>query len=142
MPVTWTDNSIGVGSIVATLYSGNPTASTAYITNAVFDDVTLNMPGKVVERTDQIGKDNGWTLVANSLSTAGGPPITGTGTVQLATSATGNQLPGKWFGYAFDPATTGTTACYVITDATDPRSKDGYWKVNVSFRLSRTPPTA
>jgi hypothetical protein len=140
--VTWTDNSIGAGSIVATINSGNPTASTAYISSAVFDDVTLNMPGIVIQRTDEVGKDNGFALIANSLSTAGGPPVTGTATVQIPTSTSGNQLCGKWFGYDFDTSTGGSTACFVITSATDVRGKDGYWKVNIGFQLSRTPPTA
>lgn len=138
MSVTYTDNSIGVGSIVATIYSGTG-AGTPVITNAVFDDVTINMPGKVVERTDEVGKDNGWTLVANSLEA--GPPVTGTATIQIPTSTTTNSLSGCWFKYAFNPSST-ATAQFVICDVTDPRSKDGYYKANVTLRLSRTPPTA
>jgi len=142
MPATWTDNSIGIGSIVVTIASGNPTSSAAVLTNAVFDDFTLNMPGIVVQRTDQIGKDNGWALIANKLSTAGGPPVEGTGTLQIPTSTSTNQIAGNWFSYAFDPSATASTACFVITNIGIPWAKDGYYKVNVTCKLSRTPPTA
>lgn len=136
---TYTDNQVPIGSIVATLYTGGGSGS-SYLANAVFDDVTINLPGKVVERTNEIGQDNGWTLVANTINSAG-PPVTGTATIQIPTTVSGNSLSGKWFKYAFDPSST-AQAQMVICDVTDPRSKDGYFKCNVTLRLSRTPPTA
>jgi len=138
MSVTYTDNQVPIGSIVATITSAPPSTA-AVITNAVFDDVTLNLPGKVVERTNEIGQDNGWALIATTL--ASGLPVNGTGTVQVPTAATSNQLGGKAFAYAFDGSSTATSK-FVITDTSIPYAKDGYYKVNVTFRLSRTPATA
>ena len=132
------DNNIGFGSIVADLKSGVG-SGTSVFSSAVFDDVTLNMPGRVIERTDQVGQDNGWTLVPNAFTA--GPPVTGTATIQIPTSVTRNTLSGCWFKYAFDGSSTAQQQM-VITDCSIPYSKDGYFKVNVSLRLSRTPPTA
>ena len=138
MGATYTDNQVPIGSIVASITSAPPSTAVV-IANAVFDDVTLNLPGKVVERTDEVGKDNGWALIATTLTA--GLPVTGTGTVQVPTATASNQLGGKAFAYAFDGSSTATSK-FVITDTGIPFAKDGYYKVNVSFRLSRTPATA
>lgn len=138
MAASYTDNQVPIGSIVATITSAPPSTA-VFIANAVFDDVSLSLPGKVVERTDEMGRDNGWALIATTITA--GLPVTGSGTVQVPTATASNQLGGKAFSYAFDGSST-ATAKFVITETSIPFAKDGYYKVNCQFRLSRTPATA
>jgi hypothetical protein len=138
MGATYTDNQVPIGSIVASITSAPPSTAVV-ISNAVFDDVSLNLPGRVIERSDEVGKDNGWALIATTITA--GLPVTGSATIQVPTATASNQLGGKSFAYAFDGSSTATSK-FVITETGIPFAKDGYFKVTCQFRLSRTPATA
>lgn len=135
---SYSDNAVPIGSKVASIKAGGGVGATI-ITNAVFDDISLNMPATIVSRLDEIGKENGWTMIANTL--VSGPPVTGSGTVQVPTSTSSNQLSGCGFDVNIDPSSTATVRL-VITDNGIPFARDGYYKVNVGLKLSRTPATA
>lgn len=138
MGATYTDNQIPIGSIVATITSAPP-ATAAVVSNAVWDDFNINLPEGLIVREDEVGKENGWALIATTL--ASGKHVTATGTVQVKTSSTTNQLSGHAISYAFVPGSTATST-FIIGQTGIPYSKDGYWKVNCTLHLSRTPPTA
>ena len=135
---TYVDNNIGFGSIVVDLKTGGG-AGTSLLSSVVFDDFTVDMPGNIVQRTNETGQDNGWVAVLNSFTA--GPPVTATGTAQVPTATSTNQLNGSWFKKALDPSST-ATACFVVVSTGVPFAKDGYYKVNCQLKLSRNPPTA
>lgn len=129
---TYTDNQIPIGSKAETLYSGGGegTGKGTY----VFENITLDRPSQIVERKDEIGQENGWALVQAVANT-------GSGTIQIATSATAIPAAGWWFKDAFDGSTTAQEQ-WVLTSIGQQFAHDGYFKANVNLKLSRTPPTA
>ena len=126
---TWVDNQMPFGSRVETLKRAGATLGVY-----VFDGVSIERPTKAVERHDEIGKPSGFALVDGF--------VTGSGTVQIATSTTQVPRVGDYFIDTFDGSTAGAAEEYVITSVGQAFEKDGYRKVNVSIRLSPTPPSS
>jgi hypothetical protein len=119
----YVSNSIPIGSVLETLGNG---------TNYVFENLTINRPTKVIQRVDNMGRDNGWALVK-------GQPCTATAVLQVPSVAA---IPA--LGVSFTDTLTGTTSeKWVITAVDQPVSHDTYFKVNVSLKLDYVtyPPT-
>lgn len=133
MTATYTDNGVPYGSRVEAVKSGVG-AGTA-IGSYVLENITLQRPSLVVERRDQVGKDNGWALEK-------GVPNTGSCVVQIATATTQVPAPGMWFSDTFDGSTAGAAEQWVFTEVGQVFESQGYFKANASIRLSRTPPTS
>lgn len=110
---------------------GTSTATTIGI--FIFENLTLNAPGKVGERPDPIGAPNGWWLVR-------GFP-TASGVMQLATTPTPRPDLGDWFQNQFDGSPSGVSETWVIVDRSDPYEISGYYKANVTLRKAFNPPS-
>lgn len=89
----------------------------------VLENIPLTRPGKVLERPDELGAPNGWTL------TAGFP--TGSAVIQTATSTT----PWPYLGCYFEEDFGFGVERWVITDISQPFDMQGYYKGNVTIRL-------
>ena len=132
----WVDNQVPIGSAVETVYSGR-SGTWASIGSYVFENITLDRPAKTVDRTNEIGQDNGWVLVRKVIST-------GSAVMQISTAATNVPRAGDYFQDVFTGGTADSSApeTWVLTSVGQPFSHDTYFKVNVNLRLSRSPATA
>lgn len=97
----------------------------ASLGNYVFENINLTRPGKVLERPDEIGSDNGWTLVRSF--------NVGTAVLQIATAATTPPDLGSYFTDDFGYG----DQRWVIVDISPPFEMQGYYKQNVNIRLDR-----
>ena len=130
---TFADNQMPAFSRVLDIKYGVG-AGTTRLASAVFEDINLTYESAIVERKDEIGKENGWTLVATGKGT-------GTATIQIPTSAAVWPRNGDWISDAFDGSSTATET-WVIHTPSKPFRFDSYYKVNVQLRLSNHPATA
>ncbi len=125
------DGTVQYGSFVlaiGTITAGNPPTggSTA---NYVADNVEISRPSKTIERTNEIDEPSGQVSYAGF--------VTGSATVQLATSSTIAPTLGKGFSLTvYDPDGDGDTDAEVfyIDSVSQPFAKDGERKVNITFR--------
>jgi hypothetical protein len=118
MPFTnnpnYVSGSIGVGSVVEVISGGT----------YVLENVTINRPAKVISRLDEMGRENGWTLIK-------GQPCSGSATLQVGTIAA---IPPN--GAFFSDTFTGTNVeKWVIVSQDQPIAHDTYWKVNIGLKL-------
>lgn len=115
---------LAIGAVTA----GNPpTIGTP--TNYVADNITISRPGKTIERTNELDEPSGQVSYIGF--------VTGSATVQLATSSTLVPTQGKGFTLTvYDPDGGGTAdAEYFYIDSVDiPMDKGGEKKVNITFR--------
>lgn len=128
----YVDNQVPFGSRVESIKRGGGVGTA--VGTYIFDSISLDRPTKAIERTDEIGNPNGFGLVDGF--------ATGSGTLQLATKAVPVPHTGDWFSDTFDESSAGSAEQWVIASVAQPFEKDGYRKVNVTLRLSTTPPTA
>jgi hypothetical protein len=133
MGVTYTDNQVPIGSRVETIKRGVSAGTTVGV--YVFENITLDRPSGVVERVNEIGEDNGWALVNKK-------PCTGSAVLQIPTSTAPIPHGGDWFSDQFDGSTAGSAEQWVLVNIGQPFEHSGYYKCNVTLRLSRTPPTS
>jgi hypothetical protein len=125
------DGTVQYGSMVlsigAVTAGSPPTIGTTV--SYVADNVEISRPGKTIERTNEIDEPSG------QLSYAGF--VTGSATIQLATSST--LVPGLGRGFTltvFDTDNSGATDAefFYIDSISTPYAKDGERKVNITFR--------
>jgi hypothetical protein len=125
------DGTVQYGSLVlaigAVAAGSPPTIGTTV--SYVADNVEISRPGKTIERTNEIDEPSG------QLSYAGF--VTGSATIQLATSST--LVPGLGRGFTltvFDTDNSGATDAefFYIDSISTPYAKDGERKVNITFR--------
>ena len=127
------DGTVQYGSLVlsiGTLVAGSPPTITGGTTTSyVADNVEISRPGKTIERTNELDEPSG------QLSYAGF--VTGSATIQLATSSTLAPGLGKGFTLTvFDTDNSGATDAefFYINSISTPYAKDGERKVNITFR--------
>jgi hypothetical protein len=130
---TYIDNEVPIGSRVENIMTGGGTG-TSVLASAVFENITLNYEGVTVKRHDEIGKQNGFTIV----KTGGG---TGNATIQIPKATSKRPSIGDWFADAFDGSSTATEH-WVIASLGQPFDAGSYYKVTTTLELSPTPPTA
>jgi hypothetical protein len=125
----YNNTSIPYGARVDTFYR-SPTIGTGAFTGGanlgayIAETVTLSRPAKVIERRDELGGPNGSVGVIDF--------VTGTATVQLATSATLQLRPGDCFNDTFD-SSLGSEA-FVVEEASQPEGQTEYKKQTIKFR--------
>ena len=107
-------------------------ASGMRLASAVFEDINLTYESVVVERKDEIGKENGWAMVATGKGT-------GSATIQIPLSTSNRPQNGD---YIVDTFSTSAPEQWVIHSPSHPYRFDSYYKVNVQLKLSKNPPTA
>jgi len=125
------DGTVQYGSLVLAIgvvtAANPPTIGTTV--SYVADNVEISRPGKTIERTNELDEPSG------QLSYAGF--VTGSATIQLATSST--LVPGLGRGFTltvFDTDNSGATDAefFYIDSISTPYAKDGERKVNITFR--------
>lgn len=126
------DGTVQYGShvlAIGTVTAGNPPTVTG-TTNYVADNITINRPGKTIERTNEIDEPSGQVSY--------GGFVTGSATLQLATASTLVPKLGQGFSLntGFDPDADGDSDAEVfyIDSIDQPFSKDSERKVNITFR--------
>jgi hypothetical protein len=125
------DGTVQYGSLVlavGTVTAGSPPTIGTTV-SYVADNVEISRPGKTIERTNEIDEPSG------QLSYAGF--VTGSATIQLATSST--LVPGLGKGFTltiFDTDNSGATDAefFYIDSISTPLAKDGERKANITFR--------
>jgi hypothetical protein len=132
MPANYIDNQVPYGAFAADLKSGPQLTATTVIAAAVFENFTPNRPSNKINRPNEIGGPNGFAIVATQ--------ETGSGTIQWPTTATTSPKIGHWFQYTFDGANGAAAETWVITDTSEPREMNGYFKSNITCQLAHTPP--
>lgn len=116
----YNSGNVPYGSRVEELFRPSDGAS---IGQYKFENFSFTRPGKVVERPDQLGAPNGWTVTRGF--------ETGTAVVQIATSSTTWPPLGAYFSDDFGYG----TERWVITDVSPAFEMQGYFKANVNIRL-------
>lgn len=126
------DGTVQYGSAVlaiGVITPGNP-PTVGSTTNYVADNISISRPGKTIERTNEIDEPSGQVSY--------GGFVTGSATLQLATSSTLVPFHGKGFSLnsKFDPDNDGDSDAEVfyIDSVDQPISKDAETKVNITFR--------
>jgi hypothetical protein len=94
----------------------------------ICETISIQRPGKVGERFNEIGEPNGWWVV-------NGFP-TGTAVVQIPTADADYPRKGDYFEDDFGEG----DERWVIVDTTQPFGMNDYYKMNVTIRLSPNPP--
>jgi len=108
------DGSVQYGSRVLTINS------VAYVA----DNVAVERPSKIIERTNEIDEPSGWVGYAGFVS--------GTAQIQLASGATVIPVAGFTFSTTFVASIDAET--FTLTDVSQPEEKGGEKKVNISFK--------
>jgi hypothetical protein len=126
------DGTVQYGSAVLAIgvvTAGNP-PTVATTTNYVADNISISRPGKTIERTNELDEPSGQVTYAGF--------VTGSATIQLATSSALVPFHGKGFSLnsGFDPDNDADTDAEVfyIDSVDQPLTKDGERKVNITFR--------
>jgi len=126
------DGTVQYGSAVIAIGAitpGNP-PTVGSTTNYVADNITINRPGKTIERTNEIDEPSGQVSYAGF--------VTGSATLQLATASTLAPFHGKGFSLnsKFDPDNDADSDAEVfyIDSVDQPFAKDAETKVNITFR--------
>lgn len=88
----------------------------------VADTISFSTPGKVVEQTNELGEPSGWVGITGF--------ITGSATIQYATTSTATPTQGQHF----ISSARGTAEVFCLTDVDQPLVSDAESKVNISFR--------
>jgi hypothetical protein len=129
----YNDNAVPFGSRVETLKRGG-TSNFTEIGEFVFENISLTLPSKIIERPNQIGEPNGW-VATNGFGT-------GTAVLQIATESTEYPRRGDWFEDTFNIEVDepGIGSHWVIVEMTAPFEMGGYHKCNVSLRHSINAP--
>lgn len=107
------DGTVQYGSRVLTI------GGVAYVA----DNITVNRPTKPIERTNEIGEPSGSVGVAGF--------VTGSATIQLASSSTVEPAGGATFTVTFD-GTIGAETFYTTSPART-ENKDAEKKINITF---------
>ena len=90
----------------------------------VADNIEVQRPSKTIERTNEIDEPSGQVSYAGF--------VTGTATLQLATTSTAQPAAGAEFSATFDSGIGSET--FYVTDVGRSESKESEKKVNISFR--------
>lgn len=132
MSAFYNDGTVQYGSdvlAIGTITPGNP-PTVGSTTNYVADNITINRPGKVIERTNEIDEPSGQVIY--------GGFVTGSATLQLATGSTLQPFHGKGFSLnsKFDPDHDADSDAEVfVIDSVDlAKDKAAETKVNITFR--------
>lgn len=125
------DGTIPYGSQVlsiGTLVPGaTPTISSGV--SYVADNISISRPGKTIERTNQLDEPSGQVSYPGF--------VTGSATLQLATTSTLVPLHGKHFVltvFDTDGDADNDVEAFYIDSVDQPISKDSETKVNITFR--------
>ena len=113
MAEAWNDGSIPFGSVTLTINS------VAYIA----ENVVVNRPTQTIQRRNAVNEPSGSVGVADF--------ITGSATLQKASSSTALPIPGLSFSYTED-ATVGAET-FKISSVSQPKSQGDAVKFNVEF---------
>ena len=124
----YNDGNIQYGSIIVTVY-GPPQPNGVSRGTYIVENIPFQRPTKVIERPDEIGGPNGF-IVVNAQNTA-------SATIQMGDNTTNRPQVGDWFTYTAD-AIIGAER-WVLTEVTDPREMQGYFKANVTLRKASFP---
>lgn len=111
MPIN-NDGSVQYGSRVINL------GSASYIA----DNIEVTRPSTIIERTNEVGEPNGQVAIAGF--------VTGSATLQLASGSATIPALGAEFAESFGAG----SETFFVSEVSQPESKDGEKKVNVSFR--------
>lgn len=114
MAASWNDGSIPYGA---------PTLSINSVSYIV-ESMDIQRPTNVIERRNGSNEPSGSVGIANF--------VTGTATLQKASTSTAIPLPGLTFSYTDDSGVGAET--HVITEVSQPRSQGDAVKFNISFR--------
>lgn len=132
MAATRNDGTVQYGSAVlaiGVITAGSP-PTVGSTTNYVADNISISRPSKTIERTNEIDEPSGQVSYPGF--------VTGSATIQLATSSTLVPFHGKGFSLnsGFDPDNDADTDAEVfyIDSVEQPISKDAERKVNITFR--------
>lgn len=90
----------------------------------VADNINVNRPGKTIERTNELDEPSGQVSYSGF--------VTGSATIQLATSATAIPVQGLTFSTTF--VTSIGSETFYIESVDQPEEKAGEKKVNINFR--------
>lgn len=125
------DGTVQYGSMVlaiGTLTAGSPPTLGTTV-NYVADNLEISRPGKTIERTNEIDEPSGQVSYLGF--------VTGSATVQLATSSTLAPQFGRGFTLSvFDTDNSGAVDAefFYIDSVSTPYEKGGERKVNITFR--------
>jgi hypothetical protein len=108
--------------MAALLNQGSVPYGSRLIDGMVADNISVSIPTKVIERTDELDEPSGQVIYAGV--------ATGTATLQMASA---NDVP--TLGATFT-STFGAITSWVITGIDIPEDKGADQKVNISFRQS------
>lgn len=131
---SYNDNAVQYGSITADIKKnalGGPytTAAATAVGTFVLENVTLNRPSKVVERSNEVGAPNGWA--------AQNAQVGGSCVVQMGAAGTNWPRNGNWFEHTFD--TEIGVERFVLLDCGQPFEQQGYYKVNATLKRAHFP---
>jgi len=123
------DNTVQYGSRVLSIGTfvpgGSPSISSA--TSYVADNITLNRPGKTIERTNQIDEPSGQVSYVGF--------VTGSAQVQMATASVDTPAQGEAFLLqVLRLAGSAVDEWFYIDSVDQPLVKDGETKVPITFR--------
>lgn len=118
------DGTIPYGSDVIAIgtFTGGAPPTIGSTTNYVADSISFNRPAKVIERTNENDEPSGQVIVAGF--------VTGSATLQLATTSTAYPTQGQHFTHSI----SGSAEYFVIDSVDQPLTKEGESKVNITFR--------
>jgi len=118
------DGTIPYGSEVlsiGTFAAGTPPTITSGV-SYIADNITFNRPAKTIERTNADDEPTGQVSYAGF--------VTGSATLQLATTATAIPTQGQHFVSSI----SGAVEAFYIDSVDQPFSKEAETKVNINFR--------
>lgn len=119
------DQTIPYGSealSIGTLVPGSPATISGGV-SYIADNMTFETPAKTIERTNELDEPTGQVSYIGF--------VTGSATLQLATTSTAVPTQGQHF---LSNNRTGTNEVYYIESLSQPFSKDAETKVNINFR--------
>lgn len=115
----WNDGSIPYGARLETF-----SRSAVSLGSYVCENISLNRPTNPIERRDETGGPNGSVGVPNF--------VTGSATVQLATTSSKQLRPGDTFTDTFDGDLGAEN--FIVESTDQPEGQTDYKKMNIRFR--------
>lgn len=117
---TYNDGTVQYGSRVLTVLDASSVTYGTYVA----DNITINRPTKAVDRTNEIGEPSGSVGIADF--------VTGSATIQLASSSTKEPIAGYTVTMTLD-STIGSET-FFITSINRAESKDAEKKFNITLK--------
>ena len=94
------------------------------------ENITLNRPGRVINRPDHLGAPNGWVLEEDQ--------ETGSAVIQIAALDLTKDYPAIGWYFEEDFGATDSSERWVITNVGQVYDMNGYFKANIDLQLDRS----